>query len=61
MREPGRPVAVAIVLALAGASAAHAQGRGGSNWTTTSSDAQRTAWVKTDPRISKDHLPSGSF
>src|SRR3954462_9518472 len=29
-----------------------AQGRGGSEWTTGSSDAQRTASVKTDPRIS---------
>jgi len=61
MREPGRPVAVAIVLALAGASAAHAQGRGGSNWTTTSSDAQRTAWVKTDPRISKESFQKPGF
>jgi len=61
MREPGRPVAVAIVLALAGASAAYAQGRGGSNWTTTSSDAQRTAWVKTDPRISKESFQKPGF
>ncbi len=61
MREPGRPVAVAIVLTLAGASAAHAQGRGGSNWTTTSSDAQRTAWVKTDPRISKESFQKPGF
>jgi hypothetical protein len=61
MRRPGRPVAVSIVLALAGATAAHAQGRGGPNWTTTSSDAQRTAWVKTDPRISKESFQKPGF
>ena len=27
-------------------------GRGGAEWTTGGADAQRTAWVKTDPRIS---------
>src|SRR6185295_5160208 len=30
----------------------HAQGRGGTEWTTSGYDAQRTGWVKTDPRIS---------
>ena len=34
----------------------HAQGRGGGAWTTTGGDAQRTAWVRTDPRISKESL-----
>ena len=32
--------------------ALHAQGRGGSEWTTSGFDAQRTGWVRTDPRIS---------
>src|SRR3954469_16392660 len=61
MRRPGRSAALSIVLALVAASAAYAQGRGGSNWTTTSSDAQRTAWVKTDPRISKESMQKPGF
>ena len=31
----------------------HAQGRGGSEWTTGGYDAQRTASIRTDPRISR--------
>ena len=34
-----------------GAAALQAQGRGGSEWTTSAFDAQRTGWVRTDPRI----------
>jgi outer membrane protein assembly factor BamB len=29
-----------------------AQGRGGAEWTTSGGDAQRTSWVRSDPRIS---------
>ena len=61
MRRPGPPVALSIVLALVVACAAHAQGRGSANWTTTSSDAQRTSWVKTDPRISRESLQKPGF
>src|SRR5262245_59111650 len=40
--------------------AVHAQGgRGGSEWTTASFDAQRSAWVKTDPRISVQAMTKG--
>src|SRR5262249_19728717 len=45
----------AVILAISCASGAallQAQGRGGAEWTTSGYDAQRTAWVKTDPRIS---------
>ena len=35
-----------------GATILQAQGRGGGEWTTSGFDAQRTAWVRTDPRIS---------
>src|SRR5687767_13175265 len=42
------------------AGALHAQGRGGGAWTTTGSDAQRTAWVRTDPRISKESVAKGA-
>ena len=60
MRRPGRTIALSVVLA-AVATCAEAQGRGGANWTTTNSDAQRTAWVKTDPRISRETLQKPGF
>jgi outer membrane protein assembly factor BamB len=60
-RSLGRPIALAVVLAVAAGGAAQAQGRGGPNWTTTSGDAQRTSWVKTDPRISKESVQKPGF
>ncbi len=49
--------ALGLALAIAGCAAIgssliHAQGRGGVEWTTGSYDAQRTASIKNDPRIS---------
>src|SRR5262245_3000264 len=41
-------------LLLAAAASPHAQGRGGAAWSTAGGDAQRTGWVRTDPRISKE-------
>jgi hypothetical protein len=38
------------------ACAAQAQGRGGQNWTTANSDAQRTSAMRADPRISRESL-----
>ena len=61
MGRLGRQIALSIVLAVAADRAAEAQGRGGPNWTTTSSDAQRTSWVKTDPRISKESVQKPGF
>src|SRR5439155_17926458 len=46
-----RAIAVAGAGAIA-AAAVHAQGRGSSEWTTSGLDAQRTGWIRTDPRIS---------
>jgi outer membrane protein assembly factor BamB len=62
-RRGGRTLmtVLTVVPLLAWAGAAHAQGRGGPNWTTTGSDAQRTAWVKTDPRISKESMQRPGF
>jgi outer membrane protein assembly factor BamB len=54
-------IALSIALAVAGARGAEAQGRGGPNWTTTGGDAQRTSWVKTDPRISKESVQKPGF
>jgi len=56
-------VAVGVAVLL---EALHAQGgRGGAEWTTASFDAQRSGWVRTDPRISVQTLTKpgdfGSF
>ena len=56
----GTGMAVAAAIA-AGGAALQAQGRGGGNWSTASSDAQRTAWVRTDARISKDTMQKPGF
>ena len=61
MRSAGRAIALTIALVLVAASAAHAQGRGGPSWSTTGGDAQRTSWVKTDPRISSDSMRKPGF
>ena len=51
-----RLTATVSLLLLAASGVIHAQGRGGGAWTTTGGDAQRTGWVRTDPRISKEAL-----
>jgi hypothetical protein len=56
MRSFGPAILLSLVIAAATPRVAPAQGRGGPNWTTTSGDAQRTSWVKTDPRISRENL-----
>ena len=61
MRRRGRPIALSLVFAVAAIGVAQAQGRGGPNWTTTGGDAQRTSWVKTDPRISRESLQKPGF
>ena len=38
----------------------HAQARGG-EWTTTAGDAQRTAWVRADARLTKEAVQEGQF
>src|SRR5262245_51363695 len=53
--------AMSLSVVLGNAGAAHAQGRGGAAWTTTGGDAQRSAWVKTDPRISKETTSAPGF
>ena len=40
--------------------AAHAQGRGGAEWTTSGGDAQRTSWIRSDPRISVANMAKGA-
>src|SRR4051794_5476266 len=61
IRRRGGPIALFFLVALAATDIAQAQGRGGPNWTTTGGDAQRTSWVKTDPRISKESAQKPGF
>ena len=37
----------------------YAQGRGGGAWSTVGGDPQRTGWVRTDPRITKESAAKG--
>jgi hypothetical protein len=47
--------------ALLSAAAARAQGRGNANWTTAGYDAQRSSWVRSDPKISADSMSKPGF
>jgi outer membrane protein assembly factor BamB len=55
------PFVIFVVLSLAATGLARAQGRGGASWTTSNGDAQRTSWVKTDPKISKASMQKPGF
>jgi outer membrane protein assembly factor BamB len=37
------------------------QGRGGGEWTTAGSDAQRTGWVRSDARLTREAVAKGEF
>ncbi len=54
-----RVTATMFALVVAATVVSHAQGRGGGAWSTVGGDAQRTGWVRTDPRISKDSAAKG--
>ena len=61
-----RPVRHALIALVAIGSAATmapgilAQGRGGTEWTTSGGDAQRTSWIRNDPRISVANMAKGA-
>ncbi len=44
-----------------GMSVAFGQGRGGADWTTAGNDAQRSSWVRADPKISAGALEKPGF
>ena len=52
---------MAVVLTCVATNLAQAQGRGGGSWTTQGGDAQRTSWVKADPRISRATMQKPGF
>src|SRR4249920_2365505 len=56
-----RKLAVSLAISL-GASVVYAQGgRGGADWTTTGSDAQRSFWVRSDPKINPESMQKPGF
>ena len=61
MTRPGSIILWSCVSCCLTAGVASAQGRGGSIWTTASGDAQRSAGVRTDPRISSASLAKPGF
>jgi hypothetical protein len=61
MTRISRASLVAAACGLASAVLVQAQFGGGSEWTTSQFDAQRTAWVRTDSRLTKDAVQKGTF
>ena len=51
---------IALVIGALVSARLHAQARGG-EWTTTGGDAQRTAWVRADARLTKEAVQEGQF
>ena len=56
MPTHSRRIGVLVAAVTIASGLIHAQGRGGGAWTTSGGDAQRSAWVRTDPRISKEAI-----
>ncbi len=61
MRKFTFAVIICFACALAGTGDAKAQGRGGVDWMTSNGDAQRSAWVRTDAKISKETMRKPGF
>jgi len=51
-----KPLSIVGVIAALASAILYAQGRGGAEWTTAGYDAQRTASIRTDPRLSVQTL-----
>ena len=56
-----RDIAVIVTCVFLANGSARAQGRGNANWTTAGNDAQRSSWLRTDPKISADSLRQAGF
>lgn len=61
IQEARRQVLCALALAIVATGAVYGQGRGGAIWTTAGGDAQRTSWVRTDPKISRESVQKPDF
>src|SRR5687767_11023230 len=51
---------IALVIGAGFPARLQAQAQGG-EWTTTAGDAQRTAWVRADPRLTREAVQEGQF
>ncbi len=55
-----RRFTTAVLILSASAGTAYAQ-RGGGDWTTEGNDAQRSSWVRADPKINRDSIQKPDF
>src|SRR5262249_45300192 len=58
---PARALVVSLLLACAGIGVTLGQGGGAGGWLTINGDAQRTCWVRGDPRISRKSMDTPGF
>ena len=61
MRRINSPLGWTMAALIAAAALVSAQGRGGGAWTTVGGDAQRTSFVRTDPKISLPAMQAPGF
>lgn len=61
MKIGTRALVVFSACGIASAALLQAQGRGGGEWTTSGSDAQRTAWVRADARLTREAVQKGEL
>jgi outer membrane protein assembly factor BamB len=61
MRGPITRVVCGAIVAVASIALLQGQGRGGGEWTTSGFDAQRTAWLRADARLTRDAVQKGEF
>jgi outer membrane protein assembly factor BamB len=61
MRRLAAVVIICFGYVVACTDAAKAQGRGGADWMTSNGDAQRSSWVRTDVKISKETMQKPGF
>jgi hypothetical protein len=57
---PNTLVGAVVIASACGAALVQAQGRGG-EWTTSQGDAQRSSWVRSDVRLTKDAVQKGEL
>ena len=61
MRRLAAVVSICVGCGLAWASDTKAQGRGDTDWMTSNADAQRSAWLRADPKISPETMQKPGF
>lgn len=61
MRRLATVVMISFGCAVGWMDAAKAQGRGGTDWMTSHMDAQRSAWIRADAKISRENMQTPGF